>query len=599
MRGFFSLFFVLFTLSLKMGMTPENTTTTIPVNVGVVLDMGHWTGKMQLSCIRMALSDFYEYSHGHYKTRLVLKTRDSKDDVVGAAAAALDLLKNVEARAILGPVTSMQASFVIHLGNKAQVPIISFSATSPSLSPIQNPYFVRAVQNDASQVRAISSIVQAFGWTQVVPIYVDNEFGEGIMPFLADALQEIKARIPYRSAIPPSPTDEQIFGELNKLVTMKTRVFVVHMFPSLASRLFTIVKKVGMMSEGYAWILTDTVTNGLSSMDPLVIDSMQGVMGVMPYIPRTKQLENFKTRWKTRFQQENPAILNAELDVFGLRAYDAATALAMAVEKVDAPSTGFQMTNSLENSTDLEAFGSSRMGPKLLQALLNTTTFGGLGGDFQIVDGDLRSSGYEIVNVIGNGRNVIGFWTPQEGIVRELNGTSPTTYSTSKASLGSIIWPGDTTTPPKGWELATERKKLRIGVPVKEGFFWNFPSYYARLISEVYWGNFEAVVGDITLLANRTNYVDFTLPYTESGISLVVKIRDNKRKNAWVFLKPLTWDLWLTSFSSFVFVGFAVWVLEHRINEDFRGPPSHQAGTIFVFIFSTMVFAHSNISSLS
>ena len=60
--------------------------TTIPVKVGVVLDLDTWIGKMWLSCISMALSDFYA-SHGHYKTRVVTKIRDSKRDVVGAAAA--------------------------------------------------------------------------------------------------------------------------------------------------------------------------------------------------------------------------------------------------------------------------------------------------------------------------------------------------------------------------------------------------------------------------------------------------------------------------------------------------------------------------------
>jgi ionotropic glutamate receptor len=100
------------------------------------------------------------------------------------------------------------------------------------------------------------------------------------------------------------------------------------------------------------------------------------------------------------------------------------------------------------------------------------------------------------------------------------------------------------------------------------------------------------VVGDITIIANRSNYVDFTLPYTESGVSMVVPVKDSKTKNAWVFLKPLTWDLWMTSGCFFVFIGFVVWVLEHRINDDFRGPPSHQIGTSLWYAFSTMVFAH-------
>jgi ionotropic glutamate receptor len=67
-----------------MGMA-EN--TSIPVSVGVVLDLeSDLDGRIALSCIEMALSDFYA-THGDYKTRLNLNTRDSMKDVVGAAAA--------------------------------------------------------------------------------------------------------------------------------------------------------------------------------------------------------------------------------------------------------------------------------------------------------------------------------------------------------------------------------------------------------------------------------------------------------------------------------------------------------------------------------
>ena len=77
-------FFCVKILFTEMGMA-EN--ISIPVNVGVVLDLGSdLDGKIALSCIEMALSDFYA-THGDYKTRLVLNTRDSMKDVVGAAAA--------------------------------------------------------------------------------------------------------------------------------------------------------------------------------------------------------------------------------------------------------------------------------------------------------------------------------------------------------------------------------------------------------------------------------------------------------------------------------------------------------------------------------
>ncbi|CAK9163541.1 unnamed protein product, partial [Ilex paraguariensis] len=351
----------------------------------------------------------------------------------------LGLMKNVEVQGIIGPTTSMQADFVIDLGGKAQVPIISFSATSPSLSSLRSPYFIRATQIDSSQVGAISAIVKAFGWREVVPVYVDNEFGEGIIPFLTDALEEIDVRVPYRSIIPPSATDDQLVVELYKLMTMQTRVFIVHMLPSLGSRLFTKAKEIGMMSEDYVWIITDAMANELSSMDQSVINSMQGILGVKSNVLRTKELENFTVRWKRKFLQANPTLVNAELNIFGLRAYDATTALAIA------------------------------NGPMLLQALQNTT-FRGLSGDFYLVDGQLQSSPYQIVNVIGNGGRGIGFWTPKNGIIRELNFTNSNTDFRSKSNLGSIIWPGDTTSPPKGWVIPTNGKKLRVGVPVKDGF---------------------------------------------------------------------------------------------------------------------------------
>lgn len=112
------------------------------------------------------------------------------------------------------------------------------------------------------------------------------------------------------------------------------------------------------------------------------------------------------------------------------------------------------------------------------------------------------------------------------------------------------------------------------------------------------WQNFDAVIGDITVTENRSLYVDFTMQYTGADIVMVVPIHI-RSKNGWIFLQPWTWDLWLTTACFFLFIGFVVWVLEHRINEDFRGPPSHQVGTGVWFSFSTMVFGHSTYCLLT
>ncbi|XAR48882.1 hypothetical protein NMG60_11031854 [Bertholletia excelsa] len=440
--------------------------TTVGVNVGVILEMDTWFGKMGWSCISVALSDFYS-SHTHYRTRLSLHLRNSSNNVVSAAAAALDLIKNVEVEAIIGPQTSMQANFVINLGDEAQVPIVSFSATSPFLSSIQSSYFIRTTLNDSSQVKALKAIVKAFGWREVVPIYVDNVYGQGFMPFLTDALQEIDTRIPYRSVIHPLASDDEIVAELRKLMTMAGRVFVVHMFLSLGSRLFAKAKEVGMMTEGYAWIITDGVSNFLNSMDPSIIDSMQGVIGVTPHVPRTSRLENFTRRWKTESQKWN--LTDCSLNNYGLWAYDTATALAMAVERVASTNSSFQKPNISGMSTDLEAYGVSQMG-KHLSEVLSRARFRGLSGDFHIANGQLQYDAFEIINVIGVGKRRIGFWTPKNGLVRELlDENNIANNFPSRSNLKDIIWPGDTSNVPRGWVVPTKGKALRIGVPLKDG----------------------------------------------------------------------------------------------------------------------------------
>ncbi|KAL6345522.1 hypothetical protein AAG906_017247 [Vitis piasezkii] len=426
--------------------------TTIPVKVGVVLDLDTWVGKMGLSCISMALSDFYA-SHGHYKTRVVTNIRDSKRDVVGAAAVAVDLLQNEEVEAIIGPGSSI----------KARVPIISFSATSPSLSSLQ------------TQVPTIRAIVQAFGWREVVLIYVDN-----------DALLEVDAHVTYWSPIHPSVTDDHLVEELHKLMRMPSRVFIVHMLTPLAYRLFTKANEAGMMEEGYM---------------------------------------------EKKIQEEYPTNEISELNIFGFWAYDAACALAMAVEKLGAGNFSLEKTNISRDSTSFER---------------------------------------------------VGFWTPENGIVRRSN-------STSKANLRAITWPGESPSVPKDPITNTTKitgYSIAIFENVMETLPYAVPYEYVpsrHLMERLL--KYDAVVGDTTILANRSFYVDFTLPYTESGVSMIVP--------------PLTWDLWVTSACFFVFIGFVIWTLEHRINEDFRGPRSHQVGTIFWFSFSTLVFAQSNFSSTS
>lgn len=89
----------------------------------------------------------------------------------------------------------------------------------------------------------------------------------------------------------------------------------------------------------------------------------------------------------------------------------------------------------------------------------------------------------------------------------------------------------------------------------------------------------DAVVGDITIVTNRTRIVDFTQPYVESGLVVVTPVK-KLRSIAWAFLRPFTPLMWAVIACYFLLVGTVVWLLEHRVNDEFRGPPKKQIITI-------------------
>lgn len=87
------------------------------------------------------------------------------------------------------------------------------------------------------------------------------------------------------------------------------------------------------------------------------------------------------------------------------------------------------------------------------------------------------------------------------------------------------------------------------------------------------------MVGDIAITTNRTRIADFTQPFIESGLVVVVPVRRSS-SSTWAFLKPFSPLMWSVSGIFFLVIGAVVWILEHRVNDEFRGPPRKQLVTV-------------------
>ncbi|KAL8493218.1 hypothetical protein ACS0TY_024441 [Phlomoides rotata] len=606
----FFVFYLFFSYSFYAhanNLNSEQKQLQLQVPIGVVLDLNSTFGAMINSCMNIAISDFYS-AHSNYKTRLQLYKKDAKS-VLDVNFAVVEFVKHEEVVAILGAEGSIEKTYASALGESVLVPIVSFTERS---SAAKNRYFVRTTIDDATQAQALAAICVGFEWPEVVIFYEESS------PFLShliNAFQDVDIAMTYMISIPASAEDSNILKKLNKTKMKQTRVFLVHMNPVLGGRLFSLANTAGMMSEGYAWIITDSLSIFLSSIDSEARESMDGVLGIRPYIFPSRDLQSFQERWKREMQV-------VELNIYGLWAYDAVTALAIAVENIRPPMD--------VNGT---GFRNSSFGSRLVNELSNTR-FRGLAGDFQLVEGKLKFSALEIFNVIGNGERRVGFWTPERGITRVLSAPGePTTKGLKK-----VFWPGDTVTKPKG-RTFLKTESLRIGVPFKTGFtefvnvtidpttnithasgfvidifleVWemlNLPTKYTfHLYNGSKSGNwtygdmlhripeeYDMVVGDTTIWAPRASYVDFSLPYSESGVVLVVK--NKKPFDMWIFVRPLRWDLWLAIIVSCIFMGLVLCILERGVARSRSGDGSARPGVGFWSPISILAFQERDIVS--
>ncbi|WVZ51546.1 hypothetical protein U9M48_002683 [Paspalum notatum var. saurae] len=603
------------------------------VRVGVIVDLPSPTGMMLQTTIRMAVEDYYA-GHRDTSTKLELQFRDSPaGDAVAAVSAVEDLVTNAQVQAIIGPQAPSEAELVASIGSRAHVPVLSFAATAPPTPPSAAPFLVRTGADGTFHAAPVADVLRTLGWRAAVLVHEDSRLGAGIVPALLDA----GATVAHRAAVPADASDDRLDAALYRAVSETTaRVFVVHVSPALARRLFRRARKAGMMSRGYVWIATAGAMGGVDVERLTAGDraAMEGVLVVRPHVQRGVRARNFAARLRAKIIHQLEVQEEDEQDptMATLCAYDTAWAVAAAVEEANRRGGG--------------------SGAALLRAVLDTA-FDGLAGEFRLVDGVRLHlpAAYEIVNVVADGARTVGFWTEDSRITQDLHATS--SGSGSQKGLKQVVWPGEQSQSgdvPRGWAAASPAgRDLVVAVPVKRGFnqfvdvssdgggsanglmprvtgycidvfdavmkALQSPSYkyvpfndslvsYDQLVRLVPQQKADVVVGDVTITASRMAEVDYTMAFTETGWSMVVAAQTGTRSTSmFFFLKPLTTSLWLASFAFFVFTGFVVWVIEHRINPEFRGTPSQQLGLIFYFSFSTLVFAHkenleSNLSRI-
>eukprot|EP00850_Spirogloea_muscicola_P009020 SM000049S16791 [mRNA] locus=s49:744747:762811:- [translate_table: standard] len=578
------------------------------VPIGALVDFASSIGTDTLCGIKLAVGDVNADNSILPTTRLLLDVGNAgQDPLQGAAEALAQLRRSVVA--LVGPTYSTVARFVSNMGAAAQVPVLSFAATDPTLSiKARYPYFVRVTHNDKVEMEALADLVRQYQWQHSIVIYADDDFGRnGVLAFSA-ALASQEVTIDAQVAVDLDANLTLVTELLGQLRQHETTVFMAHLQPQLV---------------------------------PL------GIIGTRSYIPKTEVFRRVTENWKLLNHTLYPCAGANAINSYTLYAYDTVWVVAHALEQFLKEGGSFKFAPSA-TPLDAQSGGDTQLGEILVNTggakFLNTvynTSFEGLTGRIAFdKQGDLPSPTFQIVNLVGNTARVIGYWSsastfttaaPEQASATSIRNASSSNSSTGGTRLLGVIWPGGGILIPRGW-LFKGVKPLIIAVPYKQGYKefvsvgdgtgndrfqgycieifraaleqldynvpYMFVSFgdgsttpnYTQMVEAVANKAFDAAVGDITVTAERSLIVDFTQPYESSGLVVVVPQKGTSA-SPWAFTKPFAWSLWLFIGGLLVLHAFVVWLLEERAKEkEVKGGLKQQLVTMLWFSFNTLFF---------
>ncbi|ONK65898.1 uncharacterized protein A4U43_C06F2110 [Asparagus officinalis] len=603
------------------------------VNIGAVLTYDSIIGTVAKAAIEAAVADVNADKNILVGTRLNLIMENSDCNAFLGSIGALKVLER-DVVTIIGPQSSTVARIVSQISSGLQIPLVSFAATDPTLSSLQYPFFIRMTQSDSYQMAAMADLINYYSWRQVIAIYVDDDYGRNGISFLDDELAKKKSNL-YKFALPVRATRSYVMDVLRKSQVIGPRVYVVHANPDSGLEIFSVARELHMITDGYVWLATDWLCTVVGSSNSFINESLsylQGAVGFCQHVAQSSQTSAFLSKWKGLRER---GVVTSKLNAYGFYAYDTVWATAYAIENFLSESGNVTFSSNdklvdMKGKMRLDKLKTFDDGNLLLQKLLLLDVTGLIGRIQFDADHNLKSGIYQIINIDGPMMQSVGFWTNNSDMSVYL---PKSVYGNEKRSLRgiqlsqNITWPGGHTKTPRGWVAATKERPLRIVVPYRVSFEkfvtalndnhtvrgycidvfeaairsipYDVPHQfipfgdgrsnpnYSELVDMVADGVVDAAVGDIAIVTDRSKLVDFTQPYISTGLVIVVPV-ESAKSSAWVFLRPFSACMWGVIGAFFFLIGIVIWVLEHRVNSDFRGTPKRQCMTIFLFSFSTL-----------
>lgn len=540
------------------------------------------------------------------RSRLVPRIeRLDKDDSFRATKKVCSLL-NTGIAGIFGPSSDVTSMHVQSICDALDVPHIEmrwdFQLQRDDLS-------INLFPKPAVLAKAYVDLIKTWGWNRFALVYEDHEGIIRLQDFLKEArgndwhiqMYQFHTGQPYRD----------LFWKIKK--TKETRVVL----DVKRENLFTALKhaqQVGMLTESHSYLIT--------SLDLHTVDleefkyGQTKITGYRLVDVDSPELQGFLKDWEiisSRMDRKVPVPQTIRTETALM--YDAVKLFAMGLHQLD-------LTKAVDFpviSCDMAV--SSSDGSSLIN-LMKPITLQGLTGEISFDPQGFRSTfSLDIMALKSDGLQKVGHWTPRDNVTVEDNVTSD--YDSLLIKDKTLIVTTVLTDPYmmlkesaadlqgndrfEGYcvDLLKELSKqlnfkyeIRL---VKDRAYGiqNASGDWNGMIGEIVNGKADLAIADLTITSKREVAVDFTMPFMNTGISILFKKPTQKVTTLFSFLSPFSMEVWAYVVGAYIGVSVVLFLVGRLSPYEWDNPhPCRQNDQVLENSFSLLNSLWFTIGSL-
>lgn len=521
----------------------------------------------------------------------------SLDDSFDADRKTCSLLK-VGVVAILGPLKGAASQHVQAICDSFEVPHIEMK---PDLVLRRDDLAINLYPSYDVLARAYIDLIQAWNWTSFAIVYESSE----AMIRLQDIFKELSGLYAKKWTIKLFQLQQNnqfrdLFwnvkksGEDNIILDVSRE----HMFNCLKH-----AQQVGLMTEKQSYLITSldlrsinledfrygrTKITGLQFIDfkSKTFEKVVDQLNRDPNLKSARELTHFNI-------DKNNIIINSnnnnfkytDLLVQSALIYDAVSLLASSIRELDSGQSINAQSLTCENSGETWQYGSSIIN------YMRSMSFDGITGRISF-DQFGRRSGIklDVIALSEDGLEYIGKWNENANISLDIDPVKFNRfYVAATDAVDTLVVTTKRTQPyfmlkstPNKQEGNNQYEGYAVDL-IHElsrivGFKYRFKEvddgkygakakhpngteYWNGMIGEIISGKADLAIVDLTITSSREEAVDFTLPFMNTGISILFKKPTNKVTTLFSFLSPFSLDVWvyvLCSYSGVSIILFLV-----------------------------------------